>query len=156
MENSINAARDWPRILLFGVGDTITEKLVEQRYKQLAKTYHPDAGGSNEAMTELNLAKQLALKWIEGEQKRIAQLQRVAEEQRQILNQAQQMNNAMAQQMYAMHQSWANQSGMLGGWGSIAGSYSPSSIATENVADPHESRFRRFIKSLGGKHTDGR
>jgi curved DNA-binding protein CbpA len=36
--------------------------LIEQRYRDLAKKLHPDAGGSAEAMAELNEARKEALR----------------------------------------------------------------------------------------------
>jgi hypothetical protein len=41
-----------------------TRELVEQNFRQKAKTAHPDAGGSDAAMAELNSARSQALQEI--------------------------------------------------------------------------------------------
>jgi DnaJ domain len=46
--------RVWYEVL--GVMPTADDEVIEGAYKQLARKRHPDAGGSEEAMTELNLA----------------------------------------------------------------------------------------------------
>lgn len=43
----------------------ITKDEVEAQYRRLARLRHPDMGGSNNAMTELNIAKQTALAELE-------------------------------------------------------------------------------------------
>lgn len=53
--------RQWWEVMGFShpvAGDT----LIEQRFRELAKKLHPDAGGSAEAMAELNQAREEALK----------------------------------------------------------------------------------------------
>lgn len=51
--------RDW--WLVMGLSPFATRQEIEARYRELAKERHPDAGGSQEAMTELNDAKRQAL-----------------------------------------------------------------------------------------------
>jgi curved DNA-binding protein CbpA len=116
----IEAAKDWPRILQFGTGDTITEAEVEKRYRQVAKKAHPDAGGSNEAMTQVNLAKELALRWVAKERDRISALSVVepgpihkqwyaeAEAAMQQQGWANQSQYANAAQQQSNAQGWAN------------------------------------------------
>lgn len=59
------AKRPWREVLLFG-SDMLrpNRDMVEKRYRELAKERHPDAGGSADAMAELNAAKAEALKEI--------------------------------------------------------------------------------------------
>ncbi|MCO5085105.1 MAG: J domain-containing protein [Rhizobiaceae bacterium] len=59
------AKKSWREVLLFGPGMLRPNRdMVEKRYRELAKERHPDAGGSAEAMAELNAAKAEALKEI--------------------------------------------------------------------------------------------
>lgn len=51
--------RSWPDVL--GISPHATREHVEETYRLLAKKHHPDAGGSDEAMAELNRARQEAL-----------------------------------------------------------------------------------------------
>ncbi len=62
---SPDAKKSWREVLLFG-SDMLrpNRDMVEKRYRELAKERHPDAGGSAEAMAELNAAKAEALKEI--------------------------------------------------------------------------------------------
>ncbi|TDR34712.1 J domain-containing protein [Aquamicrobium defluvii] len=62
---SPDAKKSWREVLLFG-SDMLrpNRDMVEKRYRELAKERHPDAGGSAEAMSELNAAKAEALKEI--------------------------------------------------------------------------------------------
>jgi len=51
------AARHWRTVLEFGQNETITRNSLRQRYRRLAGERHPDrAGGSDAAMSELNVA----------------------------------------------------------------------------------------------------
>lgn len=52
--------RPWWEVMGFS-GLVIDRAVIEARFKQLAKERHPDAGGSAEAMAELNEAKREAL-----------------------------------------------------------------------------------------------
>lgn len=52
------------RILGFDTVPTATEE-VRARYKELAKTLHPDAGGSNEDFKRINDAMQMAIAQME-------------------------------------------------------------------------------------------
>lgn len=58
--------RPWRAILGFATFDGVSADGVEARFKKLAKERHPDAGGSDEAMAELNQARWEALREIEG------------------------------------------------------------------------------------------
>jgi curved DNA-binding protein CbpA len=111
----MDATKEWPAILKFETGATITEDLVSQRYRELAKTYHPDAGGTVADMQQLNLAKQLALKWIAGERRRQEEIKRAEEIAAQHFAAAQRsMQDAYRQQAQAM-QNYASQLGSLFG-----------------------------------------
>lgn len=98
----MDAQKEWPSILEFQTGETVTVRLVEQRYRQLAKKYHPDAGGSDEDMQQLNLAKLLALKWIENERNRQEQARRVAAQVAAAQRGIQQLNQSYAYQQQQM------------------------------------------------------
>lgn len=50
-----DAARPWRDVL--GLSLSPDEHTIERRYRTLAKAAHPDRGGSNEAMAELNRAR---------------------------------------------------------------------------------------------------
>ena len=52
--------RTWREIL--GAGQFPTANEIERLYREKAKTAHPDAGGSDDAMAELNWARQEAMK----------------------------------------------------------------------------------------------
>jgi len=52
--------RTWREIL--GVGQFPTANEIERLYREKAKTAHPDAGGSDAAMAELNWARKEAMK----------------------------------------------------------------------------------------------
>lgn len=53
------AKRPWWEVM--GVSSLATRHEIEARFRELAKERHPDAGGSAEAMAELNEAKRQAL-----------------------------------------------------------------------------------------------
>lgn len=56
-------ARGWRAILGIPADSAINKDVIEAAYREAAKSAHPDkAGGSNEAMAELNAAKARALK----------------------------------------------------------------------------------------------
>lgn len=74
----MNAQKQWFDVLGIG-GRQIDEAVVEQTYRRLAKQRHPDAGGSHEAMTELNLAKDAALQWVASERRKKVQAAQQAE-----------------------------------------------------------------------------
>lgn len=50
---------------VLGLEPSAGEAEVKKAYRERAKTAHPDAGGSDEAMTSLNEAYEAALKFIE-------------------------------------------------------------------------------------------
>lgn len=54
--------RDWRSILLFGRNEGVSEADIRERYRELAATRHPDSGGSNDAMAELNAARDAAIR----------------------------------------------------------------------------------------------
>ncbi|RAI30367.1 J domain-containing protein [Rhodoplanes serenus] len=56
----------WRAVLDFAADARLTASDVEARYRHLAKRRHPDAGGSAEAMAELNAARDEALRAIRG------------------------------------------------------------------------------------------
>jgi len=57
------AKRKWRSVLGFDVGPPVSEAEVNEAYRLLAKQYHPDSpGGSVEKMSELNIARDEALK----------------------------------------------------------------------------------------------
>lgn len=62
------AKRPWREVLDLSAGSppTLTRDFIEQRYRNLAKKRHPDAGGSAEAMAELNAARDEALRAVRG------------------------------------------------------------------------------------------
>jgi hypothetical protein len=53
-------SRPW-RIVLGVAGDRVTREFIEAQFKSLARVRHPDAGGSQDAMAELNAARAQAL-----------------------------------------------------------------------------------------------
>jgi hypothetical protein len=58
------ASRSWRQVLQLNPG-TATRDQIERAYRQASKTAHPDApGGSHDAMSELNRAREKALKEI--------------------------------------------------------------------------------------------
>lgn len=57
------AARSWREVMTFGES-TPTREQLRQRYRELARVRHPDKGGSDAAMSELNVAMTEAEKEI--------------------------------------------------------------------------------------------
>ncbi|MFS2049747.1 J domain-containing protein [Variovorax sp. Varisp41] len=57
-----DARRHWRDVLGFALGDTVHAALITERYRTLASQAHPDKGGSNAAMAELNRARDEALR----------------------------------------------------------------------------------------------
>ncbi|WP_343715309.1 J domain-containing protein [Inquilinus sp.] len=57
--------RTWREVLVLD-GPLFNRDQIERRFRELAKQRHPDAGGSAEAMAELNRARDEALKEIAG------------------------------------------------------------------------------------------
>lgn len=53
------ATRPWREVMT--IEGRATPEIIEQRYKALARIHHPDAGGSHDAMAELNAARDAAL-----------------------------------------------------------------------------------------------
>lgn len=59
-------ARPWREVMGFPPEATVTLDMVEARYRRLATTRHPDAGGSDAAMAELNAARDQAREALKG------------------------------------------------------------------------------------------
>jgi hypothetical protein len=55
------ASRSWREVLGLQTIETVTRHHIEAEYRLLARERHPDRGGSHEAMSELNIARELAL-----------------------------------------------------------------------------------------------
>lgn len=68
MSNTVN----WPKVLKIEDGSTISEQLIGEQFRELAKVRHPDHGGSTQAMQELIAARKAGLDWCDRERKRIA------------------------------------------------------------------------------------
>jgi len=121
----MNAQVQWPTVLQVQ-GKLVDAETIERQYRLLARKRHPDAGGSNEAMTELNLAKDAALKWI-AEQALIArqaEAARIAAAQAEVF-----FKQAFNQQMHAQQSvssQWANS---FGGLGNMAGAAANASAS---------------------------
>lgn len=58
------ATKHWREIIGVPPGVAVTREIVEQKYRERAKRAHPDAGGSEEQMAELNAAIAQARKEI--------------------------------------------------------------------------------------------
>lgn len=58
------ANRSWRAVL--GIDGAVTAETVKARYRQLAAKYHPDKGGTQAQMAELNASKEAALKELSG------------------------------------------------------------------------------------------
>jgi hypothetical protein len=146
----MDAQKEWPSILEFGTGDSITVRLVEQRYRQLAKKYHPDAGGSDEDMQQLNLAKQLALKWIETERERQEQAKRVVSSTayaQQAMNQFNQANIYQQQQVAG----WAaHMAGQAAAWNAVADVLQAKREA-QKKPEPTPTWWERMKQKVSGK-----
>lgn len=53
----VTQRRHWLVVFGFESGETVTRLAVDHRYRKLAAVRHPDLGGSNAAMAELNRAR---------------------------------------------------------------------------------------------------
>lgn len=59
------ATQEDPRTVLgFKMGEPITKAKIKERQRELAKLFHPDKGGSDEAMQRVNAAADILLKEI--------------------------------------------------------------------------------------------
>lgn len=58
--------RTWRDVLKIGPGVIVTEAVIQNQYRLLARKAHPDAGGSDAAMAELNRARDEAISEING------------------------------------------------------------------------------------------
>jgi hypothetical protein len=59
---AIITARPWRDVFRVGPNDHLNADAIETRFRGLARQLHPDLGGSHESMTELNAAREAALK----------------------------------------------------------------------------------------------
>lgn len=59
-----NNARSWREVLGFEDSERVSRTAVTTRYRELAWLRHPDHGGSNDAMSELNAAHAAALREV--------------------------------------------------------------------------------------------
>lgn len=58
------AAQSWRSVLELPLAGPVTRAQVEAAYRRLVRKRHPDRGGTNEAMTQLNAARGAALKEV--------------------------------------------------------------------------------------------
>lgn len=131
---------NWP-IVLEVKGKPVNAEIIEKQYRLLARQRHPDAGGSNEAMTELNLAKESALKWVSDQilAARQAEAARVAAKQAEVVFHSayqQAMNAQMNAANANYQQQWANS---WGGLGNMANAFHQAA-RSEPVQHPSESK----------------
>lgn len=56
---------DWRAMLGFKNNEPVSVDAVQKRYRALAGSYHPDRGGSEAAMTQLNMARDQALEELQ-------------------------------------------------------------------------------------------
>lgn len=61
-----NTAHDWRAVFGFEHSEAVTLHQVEDRYRELARKAHPDAGGSHDAMGRLGEARFIARKELGG------------------------------------------------------------------------------------------
>lgn len=57
------APKTWREILGFSESERVTKESINKKYKVLAFVHHPDHGGSNDSMAEINRARAEALKY---------------------------------------------------------------------------------------------
>lgn len=62
---SPSATRTWREVLGFTPTDYVSRDLVRAAYRRLASVHHPDKGGSDAAMAELNRAQDEALQAVQ-------------------------------------------------------------------------------------------
>ncbi len=62
----LEAPRAWQSVLGIGPGEMVDTAKIESRYRELAKKFHPDHGGSAALMSELNIARDQARAAIGG------------------------------------------------------------------------------------------
>jgi hypothetical protein len=60
-----SAKRHWREVMGFALDQHVYADLLRERYRSRASTWHPDRGGSEAEMAELNVARDEALKELE-------------------------------------------------------------------------------------------
>ena len=55
-------SRPWRDVL--DIKGPVTREIVDAAYRRLAREHHPDQGGDHDAMSELNVAKEQALREV--------------------------------------------------------------------------------------------
>jgi len=136
-------AVNWP-VVLQVQGKPVDAQIIERQYRLLARKRHPDAGGSNEAMTELNLAKESALKWVAEQIQRQQQAEaaRIAAAQAEVF-----FRQAFQQQMQAQqsaYQQMANS--FMGGLGNMAGCANNAANPNPTVQEKQATEEKRRTK----------
>lgn len=58
--------RPWREVFSVGPNDHLNEDAINTRFRALSRIAHPDAGGSHDAMSELNAARAAAIKELHG------------------------------------------------------------------------------------------
>lgn len=58
------AGRTWREVLEFSASEIVNPSVIEGRFRAKARTCHPDTGGNHEAMAELNMAREAALREV--------------------------------------------------------------------------------------------
>jgi hypothetical protein len=60
------ASHDWRLVLGFAAGAAVTRAMVEEAFRERARTAHPDAGGSHDSMARLTEARSAAQRELNG------------------------------------------------------------------------------------------
>jgi len=101
---------DWREVLQLNSLE-LTEEQITAQYRRLAKVRHPDIGGTQEAMTELNQATQEALRYLAESALRVIPV--LNQQQSNAYQQA--VINAWQQQVNAQNTQRGYMNSMLGG-----------------------------------------
>jgi hypothetical protein len=59
-----NATQSWRTTLQFPVEAVVSKEMIESRYRDLAKTHHPDKGGDSAKFAEIHTAREIALREV--------------------------------------------------------------------------------------------
>lgn len=129
----------WP-IVLEVAGKPVDEAIIESAYRRLAKTRHPDAGGSNQEMVELNLAKTSSLQWMASERRKRA----FAAQQAEAVEVAAQQAASNFQNAY--HQQMANSMQGVGSFGAMGEGFANSADREEDQAKSKWQRIRDILR----------